>query len=126
MTTMKLQKLMYYAQAWCLIAYKKPLFPEQIQAWEYGPVVYVLFQEHRGRFVIDKLSNGSADRVDSISTQFLDKILDYYGKFSGQDLSIMTHKETPWIQGNASEDGIITKESLIAFFSAIQPPFSMG
>lgn len=51
MTTMKLQKLAYYSQAYCLSP-NGPLFEEDFQAWMNGPVVPELYREHRGRFLI--------------------------------------------------------------------------
>ncbi len=33
MTAMKLQKLVYYSQAWGLVWDEEPLFPERIEAW---------------------------------------------------------------------------------------------
>ncbi|WP_375339284.1 Panacea domain-containing protein [Planktothricoides raciborskii] len=39
LTAVKLQKLLYYAQAWALVWDKKPLFPERIEAWVNGPVL---------------------------------------------------------------------------------------
>lgn len=53
MTTMKLQKLCYYAQAWHLVWAEKPLFDEPIQAWANGPVCPELYQAHKGKFDID-------------------------------------------------------------------------
>lgn len=49
-THLKLQKLVYYAQAWSLAlpARGVPLFDEEMQAWAHGPVAESLFQEHRG------------------------------------------------------------------------------
>jgi len=39
MTTMKLQKLIYYAQAWALAWSEHPLFDNTMEAWDRGPVV---------------------------------------------------------------------------------------
>ena len=39
MTAMKLQKLVYYCQAWHLVWDEECLFPERIEAWANGPVV---------------------------------------------------------------------------------------
>ncbi|WP_307850044.1 MULTISPECIES: type II toxin-antitoxin system antitoxin SocA domain-containing protein [unclassified Saccharopolyspora] len=39
MTAMKLQKLVYYSQAWHLVWDERPLFDEPVQAWANGPVV---------------------------------------------------------------------------------------
>ena len=37
-TNLHLQKLVYYAQAWYLALYDKPLFDEEFQSWISGPV----------------------------------------------------------------------------------------
>lgn len=37
-STMKLQKLVYYAQAWNLVWDEKPLFNSRIEAWANGPI----------------------------------------------------------------------------------------
>ncbi|HCU23588.1 MAG TPA: hypothetical protein DF383_01115, partial [Deltaproteobacteria bacterium] len=51
-TAMKLQKLVYYSQAWSLVWDEKPLFKEKIEAWTNGPVVPALYRLHRGKFEI--------------------------------------------------------------------------
>ena len=38
MSTMKLQKLCYYAQVWSLVWDDYPLFDEDFEAWANGPV----------------------------------------------------------------------------------------
>ena len=40
MTAMKLQKLVYYCQAWSLVWQSKPLFPNDIEAWQ------AIFKKH--------------------------------------------------------------------------------
>ena len=44
---LKLQKLLYYAQAWHLVFRGKPLFRERIEAWVHGPVVPLIYREYR-------------------------------------------------------------------------------
>ena len=56
MTTLKLQKLVYYCQAWSLAWDGKPLFDEEFEAWANGPVCPELFKKHKGKFVIEKTS----------------------------------------------------------------------
>lgn len=50
MTAMKLQKLVYYCQAWHQAWSDEPLFRETIEAWANGPVVPALYEAHRGVF----------------------------------------------------------------------------
>src|SRR5262245_10857739 len=47
LTNMKLQKLCYYAQGLFLAEQGNPLFPEDFQAWNYGPVCPSLYQRFR-------------------------------------------------------------------------------
>ena len=54
LTTWKLQKLVCYSQAWSPVWDEEPLFEEDIQAWINGPVCPALYNEHKGRFTIDK------------------------------------------------------------------------
>src|SRR5262245_61420633 len=43
LTPMKLQKLVYYAQGWCLGLNDCPIINEQVEAWQYGPVIPTLY-----------------------------------------------------------------------------------
>lgn len=62
MSAMKLQKLVYYAQAWSLALYGRPIFDSPIQAWSNGPVNQELFDKHRGRFVLESWQWGDRCR----------------------------------------------------------------
>lgn len=96
MTTMKLQKLVYYCQAWSLVWDEKPLFKEDIEAWANGPVVRELFNYHRGQYQISSVLIGNPDLLDDQQRETIDAILDYYGNKSSQWLSDLTHMEDPW------------------------------
>jgi uncharacterized phage-associated protein len=45
---MKLQKLLYYSQAWSLVWDDRPLFSSKIEAWANGPVVREVFKAYQG------------------------------------------------------------------------------
>jgi len=96
MTTMKLQKLVYYCQAWSLVWDTKPLFPEQIQAWASGPVVPELYNIDRGQFEIDSLPIGNKDNLTRDEKETVDSVLSYYGNREAQWLSDLSHLEKPW------------------------------
>ncbi|MGW1784893.1 Panacea domain-containing protein [Streptomyces sp. NPDC002143] len=54
MTAMKLQKLVYYCQAWHFLAWEgRALFPKAIQAWASGPVCPALYEVHQSHFEIE-------------------------------------------------------------------------
>lgn len=96
MTAMKLQKLVYYAQAWSLVWDERPLFPERIEAWANGPVSPDLYRLHKGRFLVDQLPTGGPDSLDGVARETVDAVLDYYGDRHSQWLSDLTHMEAPW------------------------------
>lgn len=96
LTAMKLQKLVYYSQSWCLAWEKKPLFKEKIFAWVGGPVVKELYEEHRGKFYIESLSKGNAENLTLDQKEIVNEIMSSYGRKSAQWLSDLTHLEDPW------------------------------
>lgn len=96
MTTMKLQKLVYFAQAWSLVWDEKPLFEEKIEAWVGGPVVPSLYERHKGQFTVTTLG-GNPDALDENEKDTVCHVLEFYGDKSAQWLSDLTHIETPWV-----------------------------
>ena len=98
MTTMKLQKLVYYSQAWALVWDEKQLFEEDIEAWANGPVVRDLFDYHRGMYEISAIPIGNPRLLNQEQHETVDAVLDYYGDKSAQWLIELTHIEEPWKQ----------------------------
>ncbi len=98
MTTMKLQKLVYYSQAWSLVWDEKLLFEEDIEAWANGPVVRDLFDYHRGMYEISTMPLGNPRLLNQKQQDTVDAVLEYYGHRSAQWLIELTHMENPWIE----------------------------
>ncbi|PWW65486.1 Panacea domain-containing protein [Actinokineospora spheciospongiae] len=94
-TTMKLQKLVYYCQAWHLVRTKQAMFEDRIEAWPQGPVVKSLFLKHRGQLLVGAWP-GDARNLDVEERATLDWVHQKYGKLSAESLSGMTHIESPW------------------------------
>jgi uncharacterized phage-associated protein len=97
-TTMKLQKLVYYSQAWSLVWDEKPLFPEKVEAWANGPVCPALFAAHRGEFTVTAEPQGKAGNLTKDERETIDAVLKTYGDKSATWLSALTHSEQPWIE----------------------------
>lgn len=112
MSAMKLQKLVYYSQAWSLVWDEKPLFRAEIQAWANGPVVRVLYAKHRGQFSVKAWPAGDHSKLTGESRKTVDSVLSFYGDKSGQWLSELTHKERPWLDARRglSDDDRCEKE----------------
>lgn len=127
-SAMKLQKLVYYCQAWSLVWDDDPLFEETIQAWANGPVVPELYQEHKGLFKVNSetFPNGNPSQLLSSQSETIDVVLEYYGDKPSQWLSDLTHAEAPWRnarQGlSASERGNqeITWAEMAEYYNSIQ------
>lgn len=102
MTAMKLQKLVYYSQAWALVWDERPLFAERIEAWANGPVCVDLYRAHAGSFAVDRISRGNPDALLGPERETIDAVLNYYGDKSSQWLSDLTHAEAPWINARGN------------------------
>lgn len=96
--TFKLQKLVYYSQAWYRVWKSKPLFTDEIQAWAGGPVVPSLYSRHRGRFSVSEWPWGDPKRLTADELEVVESIVDAYGRLTGYQLSQLTHSEAPWIR----------------------------
>ena len=96
LTAMKLQKLIYYCQAWSLVWDGHPLFKEKIRAWANGPVVRELYDWHRGCYQIYRVPRGDARKLNKTQKETICAVLDYYSDRSPQWLSDLTHMEDPW------------------------------
>lgn len=100
-TTWKLQKLVYYSQAWSVVWDDTALFNEPIQAWANGPVCPALYAAHRGQFQIRELAEnfgGNAEALDADQRETVDEVVKFYGDKSAHYLSELTHREKPWIK----------------------------
>lgn len=120
MTTMKLQKLTFYSQAYSLAWTEEALFEDDIFAWKNGPVIYNLFNQHRGIYLINSrdLKEGNSRNLTEHQKIIVDSIVDQLGTLSADQLRERTHKEDPWI--NARRRGTnekITKETLREYYS---------
>ena len=92
----KLQKLVYYSQAWHAIWEDRALFNARIEAWANGPVCRELYDRHRGEFIVTSFEGADCSRLDEGERETVSLVVDFYGKFDGQRLSDLTHMESPW------------------------------
>lgn len=125
-STMKLQKLCYYAQAWSLVWDDKPLFQEDFEAWVNGPVCPELFHKTQGRFPVDAADiDGGEDNLTDNQKDTIDQVLDYYAGRNAQWLSDLTHMEDPWkkargdLPKRAVSNNVISKESMAEYYGGL-------
>ena len=114
-TPLKLQKLIYFAHGWHLALRDKPLIDELVQAWDYGPVIPNVYHEFKacGNQPIIELGThlemGDDKKIRTVRPRIPDSAIDakkllarigeVYGKYTGAQLSTMTHAPgSPWDQ----------------------------
>lgn len=127
MSAMKLQKLVYYAQAWSLVWDDRPLFNNRIEAWAHGPVVRALYDAHRGCYEVDadRFKDGDAKNLTEDEVDTIDAVLEGYGDKSARWLSEQTHSEAPWRAARVGLSDMergereITLESLSEYYSSL-------
>ena len=128
MTTMKLQKLCYYCQAWSLAWDDVPLIDEDFQAWANGPVCPELYNAHKGMFTISSsdIKEDYAKAFDENQMETIDKVLEHYANKDPQWLSELTHLENPWKLARVGYapgercQKVITKESMQEYYGGLQ------
>lgn len=98
---MKLHKLLYFCQRESLIQLGIPLFPEQFEAWKYGPVLITIRQLYQQ----DKLHSPLADKAIRCLKAVFDKVFEIYAPKDSWSLSTLTHGECSWQKARAQMNG---------------------
>jgi len=96
-TQLKLQKLVYYADAWFLANFDKPLIKEDFEAWAHGPVVLALYAKYRNHGWEALPSETGVKAPDELEG-YLEAVFEEYGQYGAKKLVKMTHGETPWLE----------------------------
>ncbi len=124
MSTWKLQKLVYYSQAWALVWDGEPIFKAHIEAWANGPVVPELYRKHRGKFSVDSWE-GDPRGLSDAHRDTVEIVLGEYGHLTGRQLSQLTHGERPWQEARRGLEPtqlgsqVIALDSLQAYYEVL-------
>ena len=124
-TNKKLQKLVYYAQAWSLVLNNKKLFSEPIEAWVHGPAVRSLYVHYKkfGFEPIQEEIKPDTLNISGKTKELLDTVWNAYGKLDAGYLEMLTHSEEPWqearegLQSSDSSDNEISLKSMKSYYS---------
>lgn len=98
MTSMKLQKLCYFAYGYHLVWDDEQLFPEFFEAWANGPVSPTLYGQHRGMFRLgDGDIAGDPARLTVSQRESVDVVVASFKDYTAHQLSEMSHQTNgPW------------------------------
>lgn len=129
LSKLKLQKLLYYSQGYYLALYDKPLFDEEIRAWEHGPVVkevYDHFKNLNGNIIPASRENIPNEQelknMSSEQQEIINEVYELMGQYSAWKLREKTHSESPWLETYDEknkmndEKNIISKEKIKKYF----------
>ena len=135
LSVLKLQKLLYYVEAWHVTFFDKMLFNDDFEAWVHGPVcrpVFERFKHERKKFMYSDISSDDFGILNKIDIRDYDhveahveNILGTYGGFSGPQLELLTHREPPWLnaRGNLAPNqpctNIISKDSMRGYYKQL-------
>lgn len=114
-TNLKLQKILYFAQAYFVAKVGKTLFKEKIEAWEYGPVVPVVYHEYKKNGNRPIVLEHDISTIDAVDKKGLDIVWENFGGYSARRLVDMTHAHKPWKDAS----GEITLKSLADYYGPL-------
>lgn len=134
-SNLKLQKVLYFIQAFFLIQEKVPCFSEEIQAWAFGPVVaevyeafecsgscdipyiktYRIFRD-RGLFSLEKYEFDDSI-IPGAAKRKIDRVVNRFSGYTATDLTEITMRQDPWKNAYVpGEQNEITTESIRKYF----------
>ena len=117
LTSMQLIKLVYIAHGWTLALLNRPLIRQDVEAWQYGPVIRDVYNETRrhGRSPISSSIAAPLESIDESEGSIIKQVFDLYGDMPGIALSNVTHmRGTPWEQTYDGAFGTVISNSVIA------------
>ncbi len=144
---LKLQKLLYYIQAWHMVLMRsrdEQLFDEVPEAWVNGPVYPSVYKEYRDKTgnMCDSLSctDFGAENEDAIlgkiselysemqltpdQVNIIDSVITLYGTKTQNQLIFLTHSEKPWSEARGTllpfekSDKQISLDTMFAYYKA--------
>lgn len=120
-SNLKLQKLLYYMQGFHLAFFDEPLFNENIEAWQYGPVVPEIYHRFKqcGNSNISLAADAQIVSLTEDEEDIFKQVYDSYAQFSALKLMQMTHDETPWKTTPKERDSVIDQNKIKSFFSTL-------
>ena len=123
-THLKVQKLLYYAEAWSQVLHNRELIDGEFQAWAHGPVIPEVFHEFKqyGWNPLPVPTQSELPDFPSDVQDVLSQVLDSYGELPAKTLENMTHNDAPWINAREGLDPeercekVMSKQEIKEFF----------
>lgn len=122
LSKVKLQKLLYFSQAWFLAINDCELFPDDFVAWEQGPAIKELHESMHGceKVVPIEVSGSDLQRLTNGEMQYLDSVLAYYGDMTKDELVARAHEDIIWKRARRNE--VISKNDIRDYYRRKECP----
>lgn len=132
-SNLKLQQILYFTQIAFLVTYNKECFQEEIEAWDFGPVIPTIYERFckYGNLNIPTIeeyidtSNGiwnayyknfSWDMIPKHDICLINDIIETCEKYSTSELLNIITNQQPWINANKKlYDKTINKQELLNY-----------
>lgn len=118
-TNLKLQKMLYFAQAYYLSKIGKPFFSDDIEAWAYGPAVSDVYRKYKSRGSNPIICEEDKSSLSDEDKKILKKIWGTFGGYSASKLVDITHAHTPWKEANKSTSKIISHKAIKEYYAPL-------
>lgn len=109
MSHLKLQKLLFYCDAYHLAYLEEEVIPETFEAWVHGPVCREVYNSLRDNSILhadlgfDAKSDTDPDAIikgvlNSSQLELIHSVLKSLHSWTGLELEAATHLEWPWVE----------------------------
>ena len=119
-SNLKLQKILYFVQAEFLVNTGKPCFSEEIEAWDFGPVVPEVYHEFKifGSADIPRAVCMNADElILKKDRKIINEMVDQCAHYTASALVEITHNQDPWVKAYEKYcNNVIEKEDIQQYF----------
>lgn len=118
-SNLRLQKLLYFVQAQSLVSLNSPCFDDDIEAWDFGPVVPNVYQQYKifGSSIIPcDFTHSILEHISSTIKKAINSMLDICAQYTTSQLVEITHHQDPWINAYGKFDNRITPEAIAEYY----------
>lgn len=122
-TQLKLQKLLYFTEAYYMATYNKnELFKEKFYAWTYGPVCKEVYDEYK-MYLSSPIPASECNNLPLLNEnveESIVKVCDVLGDLSSSQLIQLTHMQSsPWSKLNSFRNDCISKIDTREWFAKV-------
>ena len=135
-SNLKLQKVLYFIQAYFLISTPEQCFRERIEAWDFGPVVPEAYREYKqfgssnipnvsyyvemdfDDFWKSKVKKYRSEVISDGDKRRIEAVVDRFSDYSATDLVEITHNQAPWMDAYVpNRNNEITPQAIKEYFN---------